>query len=95
MVKKLPGAFENGSCRHAGSRKNAPRNRGSAPVALLGAAGESTEWETRELVLLMDQVALLKRVQTMGGLPRHGRTLGHEVVCDFFCCEGKVEEARR
>jgi hypothetical protein len=42
----------------------------------------------KRLVLLRDEVALLKVAAKHGVLNRTGPTLGHEIACDFFCEAG-------
>ncbi|AMV19191.1 hypothetical protein [Planctomyces sp. SH-PL14] len=43
------------------------------------------------LVLLGDEVALLKFAAKDGVLSRTGPTLGHEIACEFFCEAGLAE----
>lgn len=43
------------------------------------------------LVLLADEVALLKSAAKQGTLPRMGESFGYEVACDFFCVSGLAE----
>lgn len=45
----------------------------------------------KDLVLLPDEVALLKRAATQGSVTRSGPTLGHDIACDFFCETGLAE----
>jgi len=48
-------------------------------------------WPMKGLVLLSDEVALLKFAATQGALRRTGETLGHEIACDFFCQSGLAD----
>ena len=43
------------------------------------------------LVLLADEVALLKFAAKQGTLARTGETFSHEIACDFFCESGLAE----
>jgi hypothetical protein len=45
----------------------------------------------KELVLLGDEVALLKFAAKQGVLSRTGPTLGHEIACAFFVESGLAE----
>lgn len=45
----------------------------------------------KDLVLLADEVALLKFVATQEAVNRTGPTLSHEITCDFFCQVGLAE----
>lgn len=45
------------------------------------------------LVLLADEVALLKAAAIQGRVNAAGRTLGDDVACDFFCEAGLVHWA--
>lgn len=45
------------------------------------------------LVLLGDEVSLLKAAALVGTVSAHGRTLGDDVACDFFCEAGLVHRA--
>ena len=46
-----------------------------------------------KLVLLGDEVSLLKAAALVGTVSAHGRTLGEDVACDFFCEAGLVHRA--
>jgi len=45
----------------------------------------------QDLVLLRDEVAILKLAVTQGAVSRIGPTLGHEIACDFLCENGLAE----
>ncbi|AMV16966.1 hypothetical protein VT03_03690 [Planctomyces sp. SH-PL14] len=45
----------------------------------------------KDLVLLPDEVALLKFAAKQGALNRSGPTLSHDIACDFFCETGLAE----
>ncbi|AMV22395.1 hypothetical protein VT03_31160 [Planctomyces sp. SH-PL14] len=45
------------------------------------------------LVLLGDEVSLLKAATVQGTVSSRGRTLGDDVACDFFCEAGLVQRA--
>ncbi|WP_075091251.1 hypothetical protein [Planctomyces sp. SH-PL14] len=50
------------------------------------------ELEMKGLVLLADEVTLLKGARRSGRLSRYGSTLGHDVACDFFCEAGVTDD---
>ena len=47
----------------------------------------------RNLVLLGDEVSLLKAAALQGAVSTRGKTLGDDVACDFFCEAGLVNRA--